>query len=66
MKLSMPITRSLRSALVFFGVSAVFCLTTTHAQQRSAQKLPIKREDCLSNPRRRNTDCDEPGVLPEY
>ena len=40
MKLNMPITRSLGSALVFFGLSVVFCLTTTHAQQATtpAQK----------------------------
>jgi hypothetical protein len=40
MKLSMPITRSLGSALVFFGLSVVFFLTTTHAQQATtpAQK----------------------------
>jgi hypothetical protein len=32
MKLSMANTRSLGSALVFFGLSALFCLTTMHAQ----------------------------------
>jgi len=33
MKLSMPTTRSLGSALVVFGLSAAFCPTATHAQR---------------------------------
>ena len=41
MKLSMPITRSLGSALVFFELSVLFCLTTTHAQQATT---PAQRQ----------------------
>ena len=33
MKLTTPITRRLGSALVFFELAVVFCLTATHAQQ---------------------------------
>ena len=41
MKLNMPIRRSLGSALVFFELSVLFCLTTTHAQQATT---PAQRQ----------------------
>ena len=41
MKLNMPNTRSLGSALVFFELLVLFCLTTTHAQQATT---PAQRQ----------------------